>query len=490
MDLHRDIHRVLREIGPGRSLMSNTAYDTAWLARLAEVGEPLGYEAIDWLRANQLPDGSWGASEFRYYHDRLICTLAAMTVLIRHGRAQDRLRWQRAQLALETFTKGLGADAAETIGFEMIVPAMLAEGKALGIFSNHTDSNLERLVPYRAAKLAALPKGVINRYVTVAFSAEMVGPDGLDLLDVENLQEANGSVGHSPSATAHFARYVRCQDSVALRYLRKISSDGGVPTVAPSDVFEMAWVLWNLALAGSLDDETQGLCQPHLDFLQSIWEPGQGIPQASGYTPKDGDDTGLVFDMLARFGRSVDLEAVLRWEEADYFRCFALEANPSISANIHILGALRQAGLGADDPSVRKVLRFLQRTQTIQTFWFDKWHASPYYPTAHAIIASAGCDDEMIDDAIYWMLATQNKDGAWGYYIPTAEETAYCLQALVTWKQQGHPVPAEQLQRGAAWLAEHAEPPYPPLWIGKCLYCPEMVVRSVVCSALLMVQRE
>jgi hypothetical protein len=46
------------------------------------------------------------------------------------------------------------------------------------------------------------------------------------------------------------------------------------------------------------------------------------------------------------------------------------------------------------------------------------------------------------------------------------------------------------LRRGAAWLAEHAEPPYPPLWIGKCLYCPVLVVRSAVLSALMLVAQE
>ena len=489
MDLHQSIRRLLEEIGPDRSRMSNTAYDTAWLARLCEIGEPLGEEAMEWLRANQLADGSWGAREFRYYHDRLVCTLAVMTVLARQGQAQDRARWQRAQLALETVTRGLAADPAETIGFEMIVPALLAEARSVGLMNRGANGDLGRLVQYRAAKLAALPDGLINRYVTQAFSAEMVGPDGLNLLDVDNLQEANGSVGHSPSATAHFVRYVRRQDPGAMGYLYTIVTDGAVPTVAPSDVFELGWVLWNLALGGPLDDVELALCQPHLDFLHSIWEPGRGVPQASGYTPKDADDTSLVFDVLTRFGRVVDVAAILYYEEEDHFRCFALEANPSLSANIHVLSALRQAGLPPEHPSVQKVLRFLQRTQTIQTFWFDKWHASPYYPTTKATISCVGYDDDLVDDAIYWILATQNRNGSWGYYVPTAEETAYCLQSLVISRRHGHAVPDGALQRGAAWLADHAEPPYTPLWVGKCLYSPELVVRSAVLSAMLLVEQ-
>ena len=324
-------------------------------------------------------------------------------------------------------------------------------------------------------------------FVTVAFSVEMAGPDELRLLDTERLQEANGSVGHSPSATAYFALHVNPGDADALTYLRQVmTGSGGVPDVAPFDVFEQAWTLWNIALLGDLDDDMLALCQPHLDFLHKAWKPDTGIGHALGYTPKDGDDTGLVFEVLTHFENEAALDAVLGYEEDDHYRCYELEANPSISTNIHILGALRKAGLPVKHPAVQKVIRYLERVQTIRLFWFDKWHASPYYPTAHLVIAAAGYADELLDNAVYWIIETQNEDGSWGFYIPTAEETAYCLQALVIWKRTGHPVPAEVLERGTAWLTAHMDDPLPPLWIGKCLYCPVYVVRSAVLSALML----
>jgi halimadienyl-diphosphate synthase len=102
----------------------------------------------------------------------------------------------------------------------------------------------------------------------------------------------------------------------------------------------------------------------------------------------------------------------------------------------------------------------------------------------------AGHDDELIDDTVYWILETQNQDGSWGYYMPTAEETAYCLQALIAWKRHGGHVPGDVLKRGTTWLADHTELPYLPLWIGKCLYCPQLVVRSAILSALTLVEQE
>jgi halimadienyl-diphosphate synthase len=175
----------------------------------------------------------------------------------------------------------------------------------------------------------------------------------------------------------------------------------------------------------------------------------------------------------------------LKYEKTYYFYCYPLESNPSISANIHILGALRQGGLDKEHPSIQKILTFLQATRIQDSFWFDKWQASPYYATSHAVIACTDYANELIEPAINWMIRTQDPSGGWGYYhILTAEETAYCLQALTIWNQYGGAIPKDIFERGKTWLLDHSEPPYPPLWIGKCLYSPETVVRSAILSAL------
>jgi halimadienyl-diphosphate synthase len=480
------IESTLREIGAGE--MCSTAYDTAWIARLAKLGEPMGDQALDWLREHQLPDGTWGAKSPTLYHDRLVCTLAATIALSMHGNGSDKTRLERARTALETVIPAISTDVMiETVGFEVIVPTLFDEAEALGIPLRHIYTDLGSVNRKRVTKLASLPGGMINRFVTLAHSAEMAGTDGLRLLDIERLQEVNGSVGYSPAATAYFALQVRPEDSAALAYLRSLPhADGGIPDVYPIDVFEVGWTLWNLSLLESLSDEVLSLCQPHLDFLETAWNSKLGVGFGAGYTPKDGDDSSVVYEVLKHFGREVQVEPLLGYELDDYFRCFALESNPSISTNIHILGALRRAGYALDHPSVQKIVSFLQSTQ----YWFDKWHISPYYPTSHAIIACAGYADELIADAVSWMLSTQNSDGSWGYYMPTAEETAYTLQALTVWGRSGHSVPVEVLQRGSDWLMEYADAPYPPLWIGKCLYTPPLVVRSTILSALALVAEE
>ncbi|HET9589140.1 MAG TPA: prenyltransferase/squalene oxidase repeat-containing protein [Anaerolineales bacterium] len=481
---------LIDEIGPGH--MGSTAYDTAWVARLGEIDWGLSSRALAWLADKQLSNGAWGAPAPLYYHDRVLCTLAAMIALSYRGRrGYDRVQIERGRLALERIvseaTQGLQSDPnGATVGFEMIAPTLAAEAERLGIIKRQGDRILGRLSKQRAKKLAYLKNNMISRYVTIAFSAEMAGIDGKHMLDIENLQERNGSVGLSPSATAYFAAYIKEGDEASLQYLRSTAKlDGGQPNVAPFDVFEIAWSLWNLGMIPDL--EVTEKLKPHIDFLSKAWEPRRGVSFATNYSVKDSDDSVITYSTLLRFGIEKDLASVLAYEEKDHFRCFELEVNPSISANIHILHALRQAGLNQKNSSVQKIIHFLRKTQNERHFWADKWHASTYYPTSHAVIACAGFANDVVADAVEWLIKSQNANGSWGTYIPTAEETAYALQALWTWNEKAARVPESVFQDGARWLQEHMDPPYPPLWIGKCLYNPRLVIRSAVISALSLV---
>ena len=487
--MQTEIIELLKQLGPGK--MSATAYDTAWVARLGDIDRDLSTHALEWLIEHQLPDGSWGAAAPFYYHDRVISTLAAMIALTHRGRrAHDRQQIDNGLLALEQITsgatKGLMADSnGATIGFEMIVPTLVAEAEKLGIIKQQGKSILGKLSNMRKLKLQKMKGYKINRNVTMAFSAEMAGMDGRDMLDVENLQEQNGSVGCSPSATAYCALQVKREDKKAMEYLYKIRREnGGAPNVAPFDVFEIAWTLWNLSLVPNLDVAEK--IKPHLDFLSDTWQPSRGIGFASEYSVKDSDVTSLVFDTLARFGRLKDVESILSYEETDWFRCYDLEADPSVSANIHVLGALRTAGFEKKHPSVQKVIHFLRRVKGENPYWVDKWHYSPFYATAHAIIVCAGYDDDLVKDAVEWLISIQRQDGSWGAYFPTCEETAYAIQALWSWHQNAGKVPEEILKKGGQWLEENQNFEYPPLWIGKCLYNPTFVIRSAIISAILL----
>jgi halimadienyl-diphosphate synthase len=129
-------------------------------------------------------------------------------------------------------------------------------------------------------------------------------------------------------------------------------------------------------------------------------------------------------------------------------------------------------------------------------YWIDKWHTSPYYATAHVLVGMLRHDSFLTyicRPTIEWILHTQRVDGSWGFYDEgTVEETAYVLTALLYYHQHEQ-VKKEVLQRAAAFLAANhqgADSDYPELWIGKCLYTPQDIVRSAVLSALILYEEQ
>lgn len=486
------IQELLGLIGFGK--MSAVAYDTAWVARLGEIDSDLSGRALDWLAEHQLPDGSWGAEKPYYCQDRLIGTLSALIALsYRDQRAKYRSQIERGLLALETITDETATRLQSdfdgvTVGFEMIIPTLIAEAESQGLIKQRKDAILRRIQQQRQQKLARMKGKMVNRDVTLAFSSEMAGIDGQQMLDIENLQEENGSVGCSPSATAYFALQVKKGDQRALDYLHRISEEtGGTPNVAPFDTFETAWTLWNINML-PVSIGSGELLVRHLNFLSQSWDRLKGAGFCSEYSVNDSDVSAMAFDTLSRYGVTKSLDVVLGYEEENWFRCYDLENDPSISANVHILNALRQAGYKRNHPSVIKILNLLQGISSSEGYWKDKWHISPYYTTAHAIIACASYANEVATDAVNWIMNTQNPDGSWGAFSSSREETAYALQALWLWDQTVQHVPKKHLRDGKKWLEDHQEHDTNSLWVGKCLYNPILVVDSAVATALNLVE--
>lgn len=464
--------------GTGSGRVSDSAYDAGWVARLGDLAPDLAGAALEWLREHQLPDGTWGAAAVAHDHDRALSTLSAVVALSRHGGAADADRIRRAlpPLAVHLDRLRRAPDAVGTIAFALVVPPLLTEAGELGL------EQLPGPAAVRARLLSRAPAGKVNNRTPFTFSAEMARPDGLRALDLDNLQAPNGSVGLSPAATAFFAQ-ASAKNAEALAYLRSmVGPDGGVPNVGPADVFEAAWTLWNLGLAGLGPDDRL------VQIVEQAWASGRGVTFGTGFRPEDGEDTAVAYEALTVSGVDVDLEAVLAYQGTEHFYTWPIERTPSLMTNVQALSALRAAGMDPDHPAVATVLGHLVRVQDPAGCWLDKWHLSAYYATGHAVVATAGLLP--VERAIGWLLDTQRLDGAWGTHLPTAEETAYALQALVVARRDGVPVPPGALRGGYRWLAEHAEGPYPWLRVGKVLYALDATVRATVLSALTMVEQE
>ncbi|MBX3061564.1 MAG: prenyltransferase/squalene oxidase repeat-containing protein [Anaerolineae bacterium] len=483
------IQDLLVHLGEGR--IDGTPYDTAWIGRLAPLYSGFGFdEALEWLRHHQHEDGTWG-TRLPYYHDRYICTLAGMVALKEAGtHPRDERRVQRASDALWHLVGRLQQDGEDTVGFPVLSVSLSEEARNYDINVPRPPIRYGNAYKSRVAKLVSNP--FMNwRAHPVTFSL-----DGLrfaiPLIPTDAvLLEGNNSVGISPSATAAYVMAHSNQKAVAyLQSSLRNDNTGLVPALFPIDIFEIAWAINHLIIAEAItpdDPEVQRVVR----VIWELWSPEKGIATSSFFTPHDVDNTIACYNILRWAGYPVSADVLYYFEGEEFFDCYPGETHHSPSAHLRIMWMLRQNG--TDHPNYDKWLSKLSKAllnfNDNGTFWWDKWHISPYYTNALALIALAGLDEELETLArlrLTWIEKTQNDDGGWGYYgDSTPEETAFCLEGLLWWDQHVERLAPQIIRAAGQYLSNHlADQSYAPMWISKCLYTPHYIVKSSIVSAL------
>ncbi|MCG5446828.1 prenyltransferase [Micromonospora sp. NIE79] len=453
------------------------------------------HQRIAFLLRSQRPDGAWGPPEGYALVPTLSATDALLTALA-DGRAGTEL--------LAPVARGLGAlvgtllptDARtlpDTPALDLIVPALV----------DTINDRLARLEPATAARLPRpplpLPTGLNRdrlRAVRSAVAAGATLPPKLahfyEILDATPTDAGPTltAVGASPAATAAWLTAAGpAAGPAAHAFLRALIRDGGgpVPCPAPITVFERAWVLSGLSRAGITVNPTAAV----VESLAAA-TAGHGIATGDGL-PTDADTTAVSLDALARLGRPADPASLWAYETADGFCTWPGEDGFSVTTNAHVLDAFGQHLIRQPDADAR-YHRAVDRLSTVLTghqradgAWQDRWHASPYYATACCVLALAEFGRgapaaEAVDRAAGWVLSSQRADGSWGRWGGTAEESAYALQVLLT-VPTTVPRVDDAVARGHAYLHESAAGEHPPLWYGKELYCPTVIVRATVLAA-------
>jgi len=482
--LDNDIDLLVAELARDEGKMASMAYDTAWVARLAP--HHADFEAaMVWLRQHQRADGSWGA-EFLHYHDRIISTLAALIALREAKSPQDRDRIAKAESYLWRHYSQLYVDANDTIGFPLLTIGLSHEAQRVGV---DVPPDLYRDMGKLEKKLNMLGYDPATwRYTTLSLSLESLQtyiPEDARA----SLIEADGSVASSPAATAGTLLHLKEPPTRSIDYLRQIlktQGDNGVPFVTPFTSFEAIWALAPLWLSGALRPESPEI-QRVLAYIKNRWQTGHGITFSDTFQVPDLDDTTVGYLLLLWGGYDMEPDFLELYEDETHFRCYPGELDLSMSVNLRALHVISRH---PEHPRYtvwsQKVQAMIRRHHLNGTFWFDKWHISPYYLICFAVLHAHGWVDDILENRIRWILRTQHLNGGWGYHHdqPTAEETAYCLLSLIHWNRHVSPIEPDVIHAAAQFITAHLNEDHPALWIGKALYNPYRVVRATLLAAL------
>ena len=94
----------------------------------------------------------------------------------------------------------------------------------------------------------------------------------------------------------------------------------------------------------------------------------------------------------------------------------------------------------------------------------------------------------LVEESVQWILNIAKQEWLLGNLYLHRGRNCLCHSGLWVWNEKVAKIPKTAFRNGARWLKEHLDQPYPPLWIGKCLYNPSLVIRSAVISALALAQ--
>jgi halimadienyl-diphosphate synthase len=420
--------------------------------------------------------------------------LAATIALYTSSSLETSESINRAEKYLWHNLHRLARDPFELVGFELILPTLLHEARKYGIdVPTHTCGYGK----IQTEKLKLVPlEYLYSPKISTVHSLEFLGKDA-DLAKLKRAKTINGSLGNSPSATAYYLDLCNSEDRDALKYLQSIKEHTDhIIYLFPFRTFELAWVLNNLIFSGKkLQHFIDGTSIQKLN--RDLTNQGAGLDPSFGIP--DADTTSVTLYILSQAGQEIDYSILKQFENPNkrIFKTYQFERNPSVSTNAHALDILNLLPDYPDREIVReKILIMLLNSRRHNMYWTDKWHASPYYATAHAIISILRAKKETESfltracaHTLDWIVHTQHSNGSWGFFNNgTAEETAYALMTLIHYYKQDNNISLDILKRGVRYLLESTKckSSYPELWLGKDLYTPIDVVRSSILSTLIL----
>ena len=241
----------------GLGSASVSIYDTAWVSMITKNYEGqeqwLFPESFQYLLDEQLPDGSW--ESYASLEDGILNSLASLLALVRRSKTisdedEDYLHKilsaiSKAKKSLEEKLQSWDVESCVNVGFEILVPTLLTMLENEHIWFHFPQRQyIQGLKDIKMAKFD--PQVLYQLPTTYLHSLEaLVGVVDFDRL---GQHKVFGSMMGSPASTAAYIMHASTWDDEAETYLRKVinmgqgKGSGGVPSVFPIPMFEIAWV--------------------------------------------------------------------------------------------------------------------------------------------------------------------------------------------------------------------------------------------------------
>eukprot|EP01018_Ginkgo_biloba_P027642 Gb_00720 [translate_table: standard] len=363
---------------------SPSAYDTAWVARVAAIdgsNRPQFPQTLDWILHNQLPDGSWGEERFFLSYDRLLNTLACLITLTIWGAGNAHVHKGLEFIHKHAQQMEDSVDSQRPSGFETVFTAMLKEAKSLGLDLPYELPILEHILKKREAKLKRIPINVLHTVPTaLLFSLEGL-QEVVDWEKIMKFQSKDGSFLTSLASTA--CVYMHTGDPKCMQFLSSVVARFGdhVPNFYPLDLFERLWAVDTVERLG-IDRHFKNEIKEALDYVYRYWDDERGIGWARENTLAEIDNTVMALRILRLHGYDVSSDVLknFRDENGEFF-CFVGETQKGLTDMLNLYRCSQVAFPGETMMEEAKVFTSNYLRNAIESNnAFDKWSVKKNLP--------------------------------------------------------------------------------------------------------------
>lgn len=480
----------IAELGRQGGAVSAAVYDTAQALRRRPPSDPR--PVLAWLLQQQQPDGGWGDPAVAYCRD--VPTLAAVLAL----HASDPRRYAGEIAAGLRIVRANAAQwisphpAHLPVAVEWILPRLADEAATLGL--------LPAMPAYDGLRaLGAARRQRLDRRGGAAGATASHSWEAWGAAADPALIDPTGGIGHSPAAASAWSALAgpdadESHTAGVQRYLQAAANATGVgiagvfPVVWPITRFEQAFGLYGMAVTGGLRAPAiRAAAEPIVGALADRLAAG-GVGMSDAFH-MDGDTSAAAWTVVRAAGATPPLRLLEPYMRHGAFTAYPGELQASLSVACRLLHASV-----ADDAATRHGIAWLRSQQCADGRWpADKWNASWLYSAWHVLLACQGRSSEpgvpsLVCTTLTAIEEAQHADGGWGPASASrGPDTVFAIFALLA--ACSFPGLADHVQaslrRAAAWLSQAVEEDVWALrWIGKELYAPVRVDRTLAYSAL------